>query len=73
MNLRKKWIRHLKQNNMSYYEHMLFAMFYGYLCIIAGLYLIVHSLLPCFFETAGSDLVSKLNERFKKSEQTDDT
>ena len=29
MNLYKKWIQHLKQNNMTYFEHMIFAITYG--------------------------------------------
>ena len=65
-NLYKKWIEHLKKNNMTYIEHLMFALFYGLCCLLAGLYLIIHSILPCFFPTAGSDLVTKLNKRFKK-------
>lgn len=64
MNLRKKWIQHLKQNNMTYIEHMIFAMFYGLCCIFAGVYLLIHSVLPCFFTTTGSDLVKQLSKRF---------
>jgi hypothetical protein len=48
MNLRKKWLNHLKENNMTYLEHMIFALFYGICCLLAGFYLIVHSILPCF-------------------------
>ena len=66
MNLKKKWNNHLIENKMTYNEHMIFAMFYGVNCLIAGFYLIVHALLPCFFTTASSDLVQKLNDRFKK-------
>jgi hypothetical protein len=68
MNIRKKWNNHLKENNMSYIEHMIFAMFYGTLCLLAGLYLMIHSVLPCFFPTTGSDLVHKLSKRFGKNE-----
>jgi hypothetical protein len=64
--LLKKWINHLRQNNMTYIEHLIFALFYGICCLLAGFYLIVHSVLPCFFATAGSDLVTKLSKRFKK-------
>ncbi len=66
MTLKKKWINHLKENNMTYIEHMIFALFYGCSCLLASFYLIVHSVLPCFFPTAGSDLVEKLSKRFKK-------
>ena len=66
MNIRKKWIEHLQENNMTYIEHLIFALFYGVCCLLAGLYLIIHSVLPCLFPTAGSDLVTKLSKRFKK-------
>ena len=66
MTSKKKWINHLKENNMTYIEHMIFALFYGCSCLLAGFYLIVHSVLPCFFPTAGSDLVGQLSKRFKK-------
>lgn len=66
MNLKERWLNHLKENNMTYIEHMVFALFYGCCCLLAGFYLIVHSVLPCFFSTAGSNLVSSLSKRFKK-------
>jgi hypothetical protein len=66
MNLYRKWIDHLNQNHMTYVEHLLFALFYGLCCLIAGILLIVHAICPCFFPTAGSDLVTKLSKRFKK-------
>jgi hypothetical protein len=66
MNLKKKWIDHLAENKMTYIEHLIFALFYGSCCLLAGLLLIIHAVLPCFFPTAGSDLVTKLSKRFKK-------
>ena len=68
MKIKQKWNDHLKENNMTYIDHMIFAMFYGCACLLAGLYLIVHSVLPCFFQTAGSDLVKRLNKRFNINE-----
>ena len=73
MNLYKKWMKHLQNNNMSYIEHMLFALYYGILCLMAGLFLIIHSILPCFFVTTGSDLVEEMNKRFKGRNPKDDT
>lgn len=64
MNLYKNWILHLKENNMTYIEHLIFALFYGLCCLFAGLLLIIHSVMPCFFPTAGSDLVKKMNRTF---------
>ena len=56
-----KSIRHLKENNMGYWEHFKFASKHGTLCIMAGLLLILHSIMPAFFSNTGSNLVNKLN------------
>jgi hypothetical protein len=69
----KQSIKHLSENNMTYWQHLRFAMFHGVLCIVAGISLIIHSLLPCFFQTAGSDLVQSLAIVFKKRHNKDDT
>ena len=66
MNLKNKWIIHLKENNMSYYEHMLFAVAYGCTAMLAGICLIIHAILPCFFQYTGSNLVKKLVKVFSK-------
>jgi hypothetical protein len=64
MNFSQRWTNHLKSNNMTYREHCRFAVIHGLLCLEAGLLLIIHGLLPCFFEKAGSSLVMKLNKSF---------
>lgn len=55
---------HLSENNMSYWSHFVFAFGYGIKCIRAGFYLLVHSILPCFFAHAGSRLVRKMEKVF---------
>jgi hypothetical protein len=67
MNLLSKWKNHLQENSMTYMEHFIFALYHGLLCVLAGCYLIFHAVLPCFFQTAGSDLVAKLNKTFKQT------
>jgi hypothetical protein len=67
MNLASLWRQHLKENKMTYTQHLLFAMSYGLLCVVAGCCLIIHSLLPCFLQRTGSRLIEKLNQAFKKS------
>jgi hypothetical protein len=64
---------HLKENNMTYYQHFKFAVFHGLVCILAGFCLIIHAVLPCIFQTAGSDLVQSLAIVFKKRRRIDDT
>jgi hypothetical protein len=73
MNLYHKWIQHLKENHMTYIEHLIFALYYGILCLCAGLTLIIHSILPCIYQTTGSDLVTKMSKRFKTRNEIDDT
>ena len=64
MNWFSKWRQHLSQNNMTYREHWKFAVSHGFLCLEAGLLLIIHGFLPCFFRSAGSSLVNKLSQSF---------
>jgi len=73
MTLINKWKIHLQENKMTYLQHLSFAVIHGFLCIVAGILLVFHGLLPCFFLTAGSDLVTLLSKRFKKRNQKDDT
>lgn len=65
MSLKKIWTQHLKDNNMTYSQHMFFAAKHGIFCVAAGICLLIHSALPCFFIKAGSDLVIKLSNVFK--------
>lgn len=73
MTIKEKWIDHLKENNMTYIQHMRFAVFYGCICFVAGFCLILHSILPCFFQNTGSDLVRIMASVFKKRIVKDDT
>lgn len=60
----KKSVEHLKENNMGYFEHLLFAASHGIRCIKAGVLLMFHSLIPACFPKTGSILVEKLNQSF---------
>lgn len=73
MNLKNTWISHLQENKMTYIQHMRFAAFYGLLCLIAGFFLLIHSIMPCFFQNTGSDLVRIMASVFKKRIVKDDT
>lgn len=65
--------QHLEENNMTYYQHLKFAVFLGFVCVLAGMCLIIHAILPCFFQTAGGDLVQALAIVLKKRRLTTDT
>lgn len=60
----QKSLDHLKENKMTYIEHLLFASGHGIRCIAAGLLLIIHSIIPAVFPKVGSKLVFKLNKSF---------
>ena len=60
----KKTIKHLEDNDMTYWEHFRFASSYGVNCIYYGLLLILHSLIPAYFGLAGGKLTNKLNKVF---------
>jgi len=64
---------HLTENNMSYYQHLKFAVFHGFVCLVAGFCLIIHAFFPCWFQTSGSDLVQSMAIVFKKRKRLDDT
>ena len=70
--LKRKWDEHLTENDMTYWQHLKFAMGHGFLCLKTGVYLIVHSILPCYGIKSGGDLCKILNEHFtdyKKEEE----
>ena len=60
----KQTIKHLEDNDMTYWEHFRFASGYGVTCIYYGLLLILHSLIPAYFGLAGGKLTNKLNKVF---------
>lgn len=64
MTLFQKAKEHLQRNSMTYGQHFQFAAKHGCRCFVAGLYLTIHSVLPCFYRHAGSDLVHELDQVF---------
>lgn len=68
MNIIQKAKDHLYQNKMTYCEHLIFAVSHGINCLKAGIMLVVHGLLPCFFDRSGSNLVRHLKLSFDRNE-----
>ena len=64
MNFYRRWHEHLKENNMTYWQHLKFAVGHGLCCIRAGVYLCIHGILPCFRRRAGTKLVQRLDQVF---------
>ena len=63
---------HLRRNRMTYTGHMRFASSHGAACIRAGLMLLVHSVVPCWYERAGSEHVRRLKASFDRHELEQD-
>ena len=55
---------HLRRNGMTYASHMRFAAFHGAACIWSGLLLLVHAVVPAWFQAVGSTLVRRLSQSF---------
>jgi hypothetical protein len=60
--------QHLTENNMTYIQHLRFAVFYSFVCLIASICLLVHAIFPGWLQTTGSDLVKTLSLVFRKSQ-----
>lgn len=67
-----RWVGHLAENKMTYSQHLNFAILHGLECVMAGAYLIIHGILPCFYTHIGSGLVHKLDKVFTDRQQNDE-
>lgn len=53
--------KHLNDNCMTYTEHLHFSLHLSYLLLCGFFKALIHSFIPCFFETSTSDLVAYIN------------
>ena len=60
----KKSIDHLRENNMYWGEHVLFAVPQSIRMIVGGVMLMVHAFIPGLFPRIGSRVTSRLSEAF---------
>lgn len=67
--LEKLFLAHPRSVGESYVEHMLQALRFSGLLLLAGLVCGIHALLPAAFRRTGSGIVSKLHDRMVKSRQ----
>lgn len=64
MSLYQRAVEHLRENKMTYREHLRFAGGHGLRCLKAAGYLVVHAIAPCWFRRAGSQLVERMEQDF---------
>ncbi len=58
---------HLRDINLSYYDHLLVALDYAKDALNASLIFTFHALFPDIFVTTGSEIIDKLNNKIKNN------
>jgi len=53
--------KHLNDNCMSYTEHLQFSSYLSYLLFTGSIKAVIHSFIPCFYQTSTSDLIAYIN------------
>ena len=61
-------MKHLKENNENYLEHMKHAMSIGLLLVGAGTKCLIHSIVPPLFKTGVSSKLDKIITLVKRNE-----
>jgi hypothetical protein len=56
-------IDHVKKRNITYVEHFIIASFMGLEMIKGGVLLLVHSIIPNYFQSSGSDTIRNLHKK----------
>jgi hypothetical protein len=59
-----EWNTHLDDNKMNWSQHFIFAGGHAVSVLVTAFKLITHSIFPCFFPTAGANLLTKLKKDF---------
>jgi len=58
-------MKHLKEQNVGYFQHMCVAFAFAFQLLIAVIILTIHGIVPCWFEYTGSDIVNSISKEFK--------
>ena len=58
--------RHLKQVNMSYFEHLKTSLGFSYHLFGGSIKAFIHGVLPNYYETSTSDLIKNMHSQLKK-------
>ena len=64
----KKKMKHLKENDETYIEHMKHAMSISFLLLTAGLQCFIHSIAPPLFETGASSKLDEITALVRRNE-----
>ena len=56
------FLKHPEEQNITYFEHLRHAWSYGVRSLQCSIVFIIHGIVPCLFESAGSTMIQKLND-----------
>ena len=68
MDIYKKSIEHLQENNTNYIEHMTFSLFLSSSLFVGAFKSLIHSFIPSLFKTSTTDLSESLYDLLKKKD-----
>ena len=57
--------KHLRDINMSYSQHFLFAMDLSNKLFKGSIQSLIHGIFPNFYETSTTDLIKEIDDKFK--------
>ena len=60
-------MKHLKNNNLTYLQHLKQALGYFAEIQVAAICVLIHAVLPFLFEGTASRIIKKLAEEFKQN------
>ena len=63
--------QHLSENNMTYWQHLVFALRHALICLISGVLLIFHAIIPAVFPQTGSKLTTIMNKSFTSGQNNE--
>ncbi len=58
-------MKHLKEQNAGYFEHMGVALGFAFKLSVAVGILVIHAIFPWWFEYTGSNIVNDISKEFK--------
>ena len=61
-------MKHLKENNETYFEHMRHAMGISFLLLTAGTKCLIHSVVPDLFVSGVSSKLDEINAKVNRNE-----
>lgn len=59
-------INHLKENKMTYFQHLKFTMYTGSNMLIGSIAVVIHGIFPIVFVDTASNIIKKLHSKLEK-------